>query len=121
MTDFRCIGNVTNMNGSDGNSSVNIGGLGASPEVIVGNDYPQSNFTWYGFKGTNGQGCSPNTSYSGSGGSSAVGQGAYGVGFNSNGLDSIIGYGGGGSGGNGDGKLGGSGGGYGTIIFEWEE
>lgn len=121
MTDFQCEGYVANMNGSDGNSSVNIGGLGASPQVLLGNDYPQSNFTWYGFKGNNGQGCSPNTSYSGSGGSSAVGQGAYGIGFNSNGLDSIIGYGGGGSGGNGDGKLGGSGGGYGTIIFEWEE
>ena len=121
LTDFRCLGNVANMNGSDGNSSVNIGGLGASPQVLDGSDYPPSNYTWYGFKGTNGQGCSPNTSYSGSGGSSAVGQGAYGVGFNSNGLDSIIGYGGGGSGGNGDGKLGGSGGGYGTIIFEWEE
>ena len=120
-TVFRCIGIRANVDGSDGNSSVNIGGLGVYPEVIADNDYPQSNFTWYGFKGTNGQGCSPNTSYSGSGGSSAVGQGAYGVGFNSNGIDSIIGYGGGGSGGNGDGKLGGSGGDYGTIIFEWEE
>lgn len=120
QTYFQCVG--YNMHGSDGNSTTNIGGSGAVAKVFPGSEYPEENFTWYGFNGSSGQGCSPNNIYSGNGGSSALSQGAFGIAYNGIGLDSIPGLGGGGSGGNGDGNVGGSGGGgWGTIIFEWEE